>query len=218
MPSWPHQTTNTEAAATAPRGAAWSEAYQKADALIKNMTIDEKVGLTSGSSAPTSCSGNIAPIPRLGFPGLCLSDAGNGLRGTDFVSGWPSGIHVGASWNRRLTRQRAASMGQEFRVKGVNVALGPVVGPLGRVVLGGRIWEGFSVDPYLSGALAADTVQGIQSARVIASTKHFIGNEQETNRVPTLDKEAISSNIDDKTMHELYLWQVGVLRCSLSTN
>jgi beta-glucosidase len=62
-------------------------------------------------------------------------------------------------------------MGGEFKTKGVNVALGPVVGPLGRVAEGGRNWEGFSNDPYLCGALAAETVIGIQSAGVITSTK-----------------------------------------------
>lgn len=62
-------------------------------------------------------------------------------------------------------------MGGEFRAKGVNVALGPVVGPLGRVASGGRNWEGFSNDPYLSGTLVAETVIGVQSAGVITSTK-----------------------------------------------
>jgi beta-glucosidase len=73
---------------------------------------------------------------------MCLGDAGNGLRGTDFVSTWPSGIHVGASWNKVLTRQRGSGMGGEFKTKGVNVLLGPVIGPAGRVVLNGRNWEG----------------------------------------------------------------------------
>ncbi|KAK7969418.1 beta-glucosidase [Apiospora saccharicola] len=184
----------------------WADAVDKAVAMVHNMTLEEKVGLTTGSSTGTGCSGSIPPISRLGFPGLCLSDAGNGLRTTDFVSGWPSGIHVGASWNRALAKQRAVNMGQEFRTKGVNVALGPVVGPIGRVVQGGRNWEGFTVDPWLSGAFAFETVQGIQSVGVITSTKHFIGNEQETNRVPANGKESVSSNIDDKTMHEVYLW------------
>ncbi|ORY68807.1 glycoside hydrolase family 3 protein [Pseudomassariella vexata] len=184
----------------------WAESLTKAGDMVKNMTVEEKVSLTTGTGAPNGCSGSIPAITRLGFPGLCLSDAGNGLRATDFVSGWPSGIHVGASWNRNLTRQRAVNMGGEFRTKGVNVALGPVVGPVGRVVRGGRIWEGFAVDPYLCGALAYETVSGIQSTGVITSTKHFIGNEQETNRVPGGGVEAVSSNIDDKTMHELYLW------------
>ncbi|KAK6865022.1 glycoside hydrolase family 3 protein [Apiospora arundinis] len=186
--------------------ATWADAVGKAVAMVRNMTLEEKVGLTAGASTGTGCSGSIPPISRLGFPGLCLSDAGNGLRATDFVSGWPSGIHVGASWNKLLARQRAVNMGLEFRTKGVNVALGPVVGPVGRVVQGGRNWEGFGVDPWLSGAFAFETVQGIQSVGVITSTKHFIGNEQETNRVPANGKEAVSSNIDDKTMHEVYLW------------
>lgn len=117
-------------------------------------------------------------------------------------------------------------MGTEFHKKGVNVLLGPVVAPLGRVVEGGRNWEGFSNDPYLSGALVYETVEGIQSAGVGTCTKvrfpqrlqssgsnlvqHFIGYEQETNRNPeTVDGveiASVSSNIDDKAMHELYLW------------
>lgn len=62
-------------------------------------------------------------------------------------------------------------MGGEFRRKGVNVLLGPVVGPAWRVVRGGRNWEGFSVDPYLSGSLVAQTVQGVQSEGVQTSLK-----------------------------------------------
>lgn len=174
------------------------------------MTLEEKNNLTYGIIANSGCSGIITAIPRLNFPGLCLSDAGNGVRGTDFVNGYPSGIHVGASWSKDLAKARAVAMGGEFKTKGVNVALGPVVGPLGRVAEGGRNWEGFSNDPYLCGALAAETVMGIQSAGVITSTKHYIGNEQETNRNPSTSGDdtiaSVSSNIDDKTLHELYLW------------
>ena len=67
--------------------------------------------------------------------------------------------------------------------------------------------EGFSVDPYLCGVLNADTVIGVQE-NVAVSAKHFIGNEQETNRNPTTatGNASVSSNIDDRTMHELYLW------------
>jgi beta-glucosidase len=62
-------------------------------------------------------------------------------------------------------------MGGEFKTKGVNVLLGPVVGPSGRVQRGGRNWESFSLDPYLSGALVYETVSGAQEAGVITSTK-----------------------------------------------
>lgn len=103
-------------------------------------------------------------------------------------------------------------MGAEFRRKGVTVALAPVVGPVGRIATGGRNWEAFSVDPYLCGTLIYGTVDGIQSAGVITSTKHFIANEQELYRLPrplretNETRESSSSNIDDKTMHEVYLW------------
>ncbi len=98
-------------------------------------------------------------------------DAGHGVRATDFVSGFAGGVSVGASWNKDLAHARAAAMGAEFKKKGVNVALGPVVGPIGRIATGGRNWEGFSNDPYLCGALAAGTVEGIQQSGVTACTK-----------------------------------------------
>ncbi|KAI6758303.1 hypothetical protein HG530_010543 [Fusarium avenaceum] len=97
-------------------------------------------------------------------------------------------------------------MGKEFKAKGVNVLLGPNVGPLGRTPLGGRNWEGFSVDPYLTGKLSAESIIGHQDAGVIANVKHFIANEQETYRRPYFGVEAVSSNVDDKTLHEYYLW------------
>ncbi|KAG5982219.1 hypothetical protein E4U55_002181 [Claviceps digitariae] len=195
-------------AAESPRHAGndWTVSYQKARAMVSQMTLEEKVGLTSGVSRPNGCSGNIAAIPRLGFPGLCLNDAGQGLRGTDAVSGFASGIHVGASWNKDLTLARGAAMGREFKRKGVNVLLGPVVGPAWSVVKGGRNWEAASADAYLSGVMAAQTVRGVQSANVMTSTKHYIGNEQESQRGPTSQRAAISINIDDKSMHEFFLW------------
>lgn len=101
-------------------------------------------------------------------------------------------------------------MGAEHRMKGVDVQLGPVAGPLGRAPEGGRNWEGFSPDPVLTGVMMAMTVSGIQSEGVIACSKHYIGNEQEHFRqAPQTGfniTESISANIDDVTLHELYLW------------
>ncbi|KAE8445794.1 hypothetical protein EG329_012852 [Mollisiaceae sp. DMI_Dod_QoI] len=189
----------------------WKAAYAKAVKLVGNLTREEKNNLTYGQSSGNGCVGWIPAIERVGFGGLCLQDAGNGVRLADGVNGWDSGIHVGATWNRDLAYQRALHMGSEFRNKGVNIALGPVVGPIGRMAEGGRNWEGISNDPYLCGALAFETVRGIQENGVVTSTKHFIGNEQETNRNPSTNNqsqhvESVSSNIDDKTLHELYLW------------
>ena len=104
-------------------------------------------------------------------------------------------------------------MGAEHRDKGVDIQLGPVAGPIGRSPDGGRNWEGFSPDPVNTGIMMAETIQGIQDSGVIACAKHFIANEQEHFRqAPEAVgygyniTEASSSNIDDKTMHELYLW------------
>ncbi|KAH6682771.1 beta-glucosidase-related glycosidase [Halenospora varia] len=189
----------------------WAAAYSKAAAFVSQLTQEEKSNLTFGTTSRTGCVGWIAPIERLGFKGLCLQDAGNGVRLADGVNAWSSGLHVGATWNKNLAYQRALHMGAEFKNKGVNIALGPVVGPIGRIAEGGRNWEGISNDPYLCGALAAETVRGIQENGVVTSTKHFIGNEQELNRNPSTNNqsqkvESVSSNIDDKTLHELYLW------------
>ncbi|KAM0510251.1 hypothetical protein ACHAPB_000599 [Verticillium nonalfalfae] len=161
-----------------------SDAFTRAKKLVGRMTLEEKfeiqVSLTGGVPSKNGCAGTLPAVERLGFPGLCLHDAGQGLRATDFVNAYPAGIHAGASWNRNLTLHRARAMGGEFRKKGVNVLLGPSVGPVGRVVRGGRNWESFSVDPYLAGALTGETIRGVQGVGVITSTKHFIANEQET--------------------------------------
>lgn len=68
----------------------------KAQAFVDQLTLEEKVSLTGGVTIETGCTGFIPAIERLDFPGLCLADAGNGVRNTDYVSSWPSGIHVGA--------------------------------------------------------------------------------------------------------------------------
>ncbi|KAJ5358568.1 uncharacterized protein N7496_010981 [Penicillium cataractarum] len=192
----------------------WAASYAKARAFGAQLSLEEKVNMTSGASSTlvnNGCSGNIQPIERLGFPGMCVTDAGQGVRNADFVNGWSTGLHAGASWNKELVRERAIHLGTEFRVKGANMMLGPVVGPMGRIATGGRVWETFSVDPYLAGKLVYSTVVGVQSVGVATSTKHFIGNEQETNRMPSTDDnglyvQAVSSNIDDKTLHDYYLW------------
>lgn len=164
----------------------------------------------STTGTPGPCVGNIAPIPRLNFSGLCLQDGPLAIRQAVLASVFPAQLSVAASWDRELTRERGAQIAQEFKGKGSHVILGPVVGPLGRSPFGGRNWEGFSPDAYLSGELVGETVSGMQSVGVQACTKHFIGNEQEIQRNPTTVNdttvEAISSNIDDKTMHESYLW------------
>jgi beta-glucosidase len=92
----------------------------------------------------------------------------------------------------------------------------PVAGPLGRNPYAGRNWEGFAADPYLTGVAMEETITAIQDVGVQACPKHFIGYEQEKQRQPSIPEnktfdtqviqESVSSNIDDRTIHELYLW------------
>lgn len=132
----------------------------------------------------------------------------------DFLSAFPAGVNVGATWDRNLAYLRGLAMGAEWKGKGADVLLRPAVGPLGRFPDGGRNWEGFSPDPYLSGEMVGPTIRGIQENGIMATVKHYIANEQEHFRQTTEAQqilnvsisEPISSNLDDKTMHEIYLW------------
>lgn len=140
----------------------------------------------------------------------------------DYNSAFPAGVNVAATWDRGLAYARGQAMGQEHRGKGVDVQLGPVAGPLGRAPTSGRNWEGFSPDPALTGIMMAQTIQGIQQAGVIACAKHFIVNEQEHFRqAPEAVgygyniTDSLSSNVDDATMHETYLWYSDTILRSL---
>ncbi|CBX93055.1 hypothetical protein IAQ61_008785 [Plenodomus lingam] len=188
---------------------AWEESYKKAAALVKQMTLPEKVNITTGTGwSMDMCVGNNGAVPRLKFPSLCLQDGPLGIRFADNITAFPAGITVGATWSKELMYLRGKAHGAEAAAKGVNVLLGPAMGPLGRMPAGGRNWEGFGSDPVLQGVAAAQTIKGIQEEGVMATAKHFVGNEQEHFRqawewgIPN----AISSNMDDRTLHEIYAW------------
>ena len=176
--------------------------------MLRHVSLRQYAANTSHRQpSTTGCSGVSGSVPRLGFPGLCLVDNGNGVRNTDGVNGYPSGLHLGATWNKELVHETKDHLGAEFKRKGANVALGPVGGGLGRIVRGGRNWEGFSNDPFLAGVLLYESVLAMQK-HVVTCIKHFVGNEQETNRISPRTftvgalNQSSSSNIDDKTMHE----------------
>lgn len=153
--------------------------YSAAREFVAGLTIPEKVNLTTGVGWMSErCVGNTGSIPRLGLRGLCLQDGPHGLRFTDYNSVYPSGQLSAATWDRALINQRARAMGEEAKGKGVDILLAPVAGPIGRIPAGGRNWEGFSPDPYLTGVGMAESAQGIRSAGVIATAKHWVGNEQ----------------------------------------
>ncbi|KDR78187.1 hypothetical protein GALMADRAFT_94735 [Galerina marginata CBS 339.88] len=179
-------------------GPAWKAAHAKAKAKIASFTLEEKVNVTTGVGwTGGRCVGNTPAINGKGWPGLCLEDSPLGVRFGDFVTSFPTGVNTAASFNRRLIRTRGLFMGLEHKGKGVNIALGPMMN-MGRVAAGGRNWEGFGADPFLAGETAYETILGMQAGGIQACAKHLIGNEQEHFRTTS------SSDIDDRTMHEIY--------------
>ncbi|PMD29806.1 glycoside hydrolase family 3 protein [Hyaloscypha variabilis F] len=191
----------------------WEDALAKAKAFVSQLTLEEKSTMVTGTPGP--CVGNIIAIPRLGFGGLCLQDGPLAIRVTDYASVFPAGVSAAASFDRQLIYERGLAMGAEFRGKGAHIQLGPVAGPLGRSAYAGRNWEGFSPDPYLTGVAMEETIRGIQENGVQACAKHWVAYEQETQRNPTtvggnitgaILQESVSSNLDDRTIHELYMW------------
>ncbi|GLB44240.1 putative glycoside hydrolase family 3 protein [Lyophyllum shimeji] len=172
-------------------GPAWQAAYAKAKAKVSGFSLDELVSVTTGEYSP------VEPAIGRGWPGLCLEDSPLGVRLADFVTAFPTGINAAATFNRSLIRLRGLYMGLEHVGKGVNVALGPMMN-LARVAEGGRNFEGFGEDPFLAGEAAYETILGMQQGGVQACAKHFIDNEQEHLRTTS------SSNVDDRTQHEVY--------------
>ncbi|KII87356.1 glycoside hydrolase family 3 protein [Plicaturopsis crispa FD-325 SS-3] len=198
----------------------WADAVGKAKAFVQGLSIDEKVNLTTGVDTVGRCVGNTGRVTRLNFDGFCLQDSPVGVRDADFTSVFPAGVNIAATWDAGLMWARGAAMGAEYRGKGVNVALGPMMN-LARNAAGGRNWEGGGADPFLSGVHAAQNIEGIQSQGVIACAKHYVLNEQEHYRGGS-GAEAYSSNQDDRSFHETQLWPfaesvhagVGSVMCS----
>lgn len=182
----------------------WDQAYSQAEAALQQLSQSEKIGIVTGigwNQGPNGpCIGNTSPASSINYPSLCLHDGPQGIRWSEGVTAFTPAVQAASTWDRSLMLERGIFLGEEFRGKGIHVILGPAPGALGKNPNGGRNWEGFSPDPYLQGIGTSLTVEGIQQVGVQAAAKHFIVNEQEVNR------EDISSNADDRTLHELYLW------------
>ncbi|KAK9419035.1 putative Fibronectin type III-like domain-containing protein [Seiridium unicorne] len=119
------------------------------DTFLSQLNLTEKAALVTGNIAG-ACDGNINPIPRLNFSGLCLHIGPAAIRVADLASLFPAGVTAGPTWDKDLMYARGLVMGEEFRGKGAHIALAPVAALLGRHPLGGRKWERFGADPYLA--------------------------------------------------------------------
>ena len=117
----------------------WTASYAKAQQVVANMTLAEKVNLTTGTGyLMGACVGNTGSALRFGIPSLCLQDSALGVADTDLNTAFPAGITTGATFNKALMYGRGDAIGAESRGKGVNIQLGPTVGPIGRKPRGGR--------------------------------------------------------------------------------
>jgi beta-glucosidase len=125
-------------------------------------------------------------VPRLGVPALLMSDASLGVtnpgyRPGDTATALPAGLALGAAFDPALAREAGVMLGREARARGFNVQLAGGAN-LARDPRNGRNFEYLAEDPLLTAVLAAASVNGIQSQKVMSTVKHFSLNCNETNR------------------------------------
>jgi beta-glucosidase len=172
-------------------------------AIIAQMTVEEKAALCTGASAWTT-----TPIERLGVPEMSVSDGPHGVRrvpdihnlATDALPAtcFPTASSLASTWDVDLIREVGQALGEECLALEVDVLLGPGAN-MKRTPLCGRNFEYYSEDPFLSGKLAASFINGVQSQGVGTSLKHFAANNQEFQRF------SISTEIDERSLREIYL-------------
>ncbi len=167
-------------------------------AAVASLTLEQKVHLLTGVDNFT-----LAAQPAISLRGMVFSDGPAGVRGTvlnpdDRSSSPPAPLALAATWDPTLVARVAAEIGREAKAKGIDVVLGPTLN-LARSPYGGRGFESFGEDPVLAAAIGAAFVRGLQSARVAAAAKHFVGNDAETERW------TVDVRMDEATLREVYL-------------
>ncbi|KAI0174970.1 glycoside hydrolase superfamily [Pestalotiopsis sp. NC0098] len=155
--------------------------------MLSQLTLEEKLWLLAGQS-----QWQTAAVPRLGIPSLKIF--GENVPAAVF----PSGVSLGATWDMELLEELGHHLAAECKSKSASVLLAPTM-CIHRHPLGGRNFESFSEDPYLTGKLATAHVRGLQSRGVGATPKHFVANDQETKRFK------VSVEIDERILREVYL-------------
>ncbi|MBI0296013.1 glycoside hydrolase family 3 C-terminal domain-containing protein [Streptomyces sp. PRKS01-29] len=167
------------------------------DALGK-LDLDTKARLLAGKNMWT-----LPAIPEIGLRPLVMSDGPIGVRGVRWTAddpsiALPSPTALAATWDPDLARRAGRLLAQEARRKGVHVLLAPTVN-LHRSPLGGRHFECYSEDPYLTGAIGTGYVTGVQDGGVGATVKHFVANDAETERF------TVDNQVSPRALRELYL-------------
>ena len=169
---------------------------KRVDDLIKRLNLYEKFKLCAGRRF-----WHVPPIRRLGIKSFEMHDGPHGVRvdnqGKIQATYFPSAICRAASWNPELSKEFGVAIAQEVRDVGAHMLLAPGIN-IQRTPMCGRTFEYQTEDPYLNKKLAIAVVEGVQSQKIAACIKHFICNNQETNRF------TVSSEISERALHEIY--------------
>lgn len=210
-------------AAEAPKPRSWENARlspdERAELILKEMTLEEKLRLTFGyfstdntflktsiknyvfpSQGLPASAGFIPGVPRLGIPNQWQTDAGMGVatqatKTPRLRTSLPAGIAVAATWNPQLSRAGGAMIGDEAFKSGFNVILAGAMN-LMREPRNGRNFEYAGEDPLLAGQVVGNQIKGIQSQNVVSTMKHFAFNGQET------DRNTIDHKIDEQAARQ----------------
>ncbi|WP_202919553.1 beta-glucosidase [Streptomyces adustus] len=192
----------------------WMDTHKSADqrarALLAASTRHQEyrwlVEQPANSPAQTTFSGVTYPVQVACTPTVVYTDGPEGVRAGEGVTTFPAQISLAAGFNEDTAYAKGAAEGSEAFDKGKNVILGPGVGA-GRTPLAGRTPEYFGEDPVVNGVLAGAQTRGIQSNAdkpVLADLKHYVANEQET------DRQTSSSDVDERTLKEIYELPYGI--------
>ena len=161
----------------------------RADLLLAQMTLDEKLQLVHGNLTiesavgPRNAAGWVLGIPRLGIPDLFYADGSTGVgNSVGPATALPSSMASAASWDLNEAYNYGQVIGKELRAYGLNVNFGGNVNLTGREPRNGRTFETKGEDPILAGRITAAHLRAIQDQFVIAGVKHFALNDQETAR------------------------------------
>src|SRR3954467_9182893 len=176
------------------------------EAALGKLDLDTKARLLGGQDM-----WSLPALPEIGLKSLVMSDGPIGVRGVRWSAddpsiALPSPTALAATWDPELAppaapappRRPARLLAREARRKGVHVLLAPTVN-LHRSPLGGRHFEAYSEDPYLTGRIGAGYVTGVQEGGIGTTVKHFVANDAET------DRFTVNNLVSERALRELYL-------------